>query len=55
MAELKGFILSVFSIKEIYESLYAVYLPEAHTCIHDIVLYQIAVAKLEVDKAISYA
>jgi hypothetical protein len=52
-AELQGFILSLLSIEEKYESPYVVYPPEGHTNYHDIQLYQDAAAMLAVDKAIS--
>jgi len=52
-AELQGVILSLFSIKENYESPYVVYPPEGRTYIHDSLLYQDAAAESAVDKAIS--
>ena len=51
-AELQGFILSLLSIKEKYESLYVIYPPEGHTNFHDILHYYNAVDKLADDKAI---
>ena len=51
-AEWQGFILSLLSIEEKYESPYVVYPPAGHTYFHSILLYQNAAAKLAVDNAI---
>ena len=52
-AEFQGFILSLSSIKDNYESLYVVYPPEGNTYIHGSLLCQDAAGKLVVYKAIS--
>jgi len=52
-AEWQGFILSLLSIEEKYESSYVVYPPEEQTNFEDILLYQDAVVKFAVEKAIS--
>jgi len=52
-AGLQGAILSLLSIQEIYESPYAVYLPEEHMYIHVCLPYEDAAANFAVDMAIS--
>jgi len=52
-AEFQRIILTLLSIEEKYESPYVVYPLEEHTNFHNILLYQNAAAKSEVNKAIS--